>query len=296
MPISGWTLIRIVGSAGAAAAGEVDMDSLVERAAGDLVRSSHAIALTGAGISTESGIPDFRGPSGLWTRDPAAEEQAYRSYPEFIRDPKSWWENRLTGKTPETIGSLDGVKPNAGHYALAGLEKMGVIKTIITQNVDALHEAAGSTHLLEFHGSLNKLRCVACNARYKPDLFDFDRLLAEDRLPPHCSSCGGALKTDVVFFGEPIPADVAEQSYAQALSCDLMLIAGTSAVVYPFANLPRVARQRGGVTIIEINAEPTPLTLEGVSDYLIQGKTGDIIPKLVQLIGKLNNQPQHRNP
>jgi len=263
------------------------MADLIARAARDIVRSSYAVALTGAGISTESGIADFRGPSGIWTKNPEAEAQAYRSYPEFTRDPKIWWQNLLTGKTHDPLGPLDHARPNAGHLALVELEKMGILKTTITQNIDALHEKAGCAHLLEFHGSRSKLRCLACNARFRPEVFDFQKLQKEDRLPPRCLECNEPLKSDVVFFGEPIPDDVAEESYAEALRCDLMLIAGTSAAVYPFANLPRVARQRGAVKIIEVNAEPTPLTQEGISDYLIQGKTGEVLPAIVDLVREL---------
>ena len=262
------------------------MADLIARAARDIARSSYAIALTGAGISTESGIADFRGPSGVWTKNPEAEAQAYRSYPEFTRDPKRWWEKQLSGQAHDPLGSLEHARPNAGHHALVDLEKMGILKATITQNIDALHEKAGCTHLLEFHGSRSKLRCLGCNARFKPDEFDFQKLQQEDRLPPRCLECKQPLKSDVVYFGEPIPADVAEKSYAEALQCDLMLIAGTSAAVYPFANLPRVARERGGVKIIEINAEPTPLTREGISDYLIQGKTGEILPAIVDIVKK----------
>jgi NAD-dependent deacetylase len=260
------------------------MADLIDRAARDIARSSYAVALTGAGISTESGIADFRGPSGVWTKNPEAEALAYRSYPEFTRDPKIWWEKQLSGKTHDPLGSLEHAQPNAGHLALVELEKVGILKTTITQNIDALHEKAGCAHLLEFHGSRSKLRCLACNARCRPDMFDLKKLQKEDRLPPRCLECNEPLKSDVVFFGEPIPADVAEESYAEALKCDLMLIAGTSAAVYPFANLPRVARERGAVKIIEVNAEPTPLTQEGVSDYLIQCKTGEILPAIVDLV------------
>jgi NAD-dependent deacetylase len=260
------------------------MADLITRAARDIVGSSYAIALTGAGISTESGIADFRGPSGVWTKNPEAEARAYRSYPEFTQDPKMWWQKQLSGKAHNPLGSMEHAQPNAGHHALVDLEKMGILKATITQNVDALHEKAGCTHLFEFHGSRSKLRCLNCNARFRPDLFDFEQLLQEDRLPPHCLECNQPLKIDVVFFGEPIPTDVAEESYAEAMKCDLMIIAGTSAVVYPFANLPRVARQREGVKIIEVNAEPTPLTQEGISDYLIQGKTGEVLPAIVALV------------
>ena len=279
------------------------MEELIERAARDLVNSKYAIALTGAGISTESGIPDFRGPSGIWTKSPDAERRAYRSYERFIEDPKRWWEERLTG--PSLLGDLEKAMPNPGHYALATLETMGILKCVITQNVDGLHEKAGTKNLLEYHGSLMKLRCVSCTSRFRRDEFNLEELMQENQLPPHCPKCGGIIKTDGVAFGEPIPHDVAHRSLEEAWKCDLMLICGTSAVVYPFAELPRIARQRKierdrktetglhavekipAVTIIEVNAEPTPLTEEMVSDYLIQGKTGEILPKIVEAIKRL---------
>ena len=280
------------------------MEQTIERAVRDLVGSEYAIALTGAGFSTESGIPDFRGPSGVWTKDPDAEKRAYRSYEMFLADPKRWWEERLTG--PSLLGNLEMATPNSGHYALAELEELGLLQCVITQNVDALHEKAGTKNLIEYHGSLLKLRCVSCSSRFTRDEFDLEELMRENQLPPHCPKCGGVVKTDGVAFGEPIPIDVANRSLEEARKCDLMLICGTSAVVYPFAQLPRIARQRKtgtgrgtetglyagekatAVTIIELNAEPTPLTEERVSDYLIQGKTGEILPRIVQGVKRIS--------
>ena len=264
------------------------IEQTIQRAARDLVKSKYGIALTGAGISTESGIPDFRGPSGVWTLNPEAERRAYRSYEEFMEDPKGWWENTLArpGHT-FSLGNLETAMPNSGHYILAELEKMGILKWTITQNIDALHEKAGTVNLLEFHGSVAKLRCLSCGSRFRRDEFDLEKLARENQLPPSCPKCRGLLKTDTVFFGEPIPDDVAEQSFEAAEKCDLMLICGTSAVVYPFATLPRIARQRRDVTIIEVNAEPTPLTEEGVSDYLLQGKTGEILPRILEEVKKI---------
>lgn len=279
------------------------MKELIERAAKDLVKAKHAIALTGAGISTESGIPDFRGPSGIWTKNPEAEARAYRSYQRFQEDPRKWWEERLAA--PSLLGDLDKAMPNPGHYALARLEQMGIVRCVITQNVDGLHEKAGTKRVLEYHGSVLKLRCMSCNARFGQSEFDLAKLREQDRLPPRCPKCNGVVKTDGVAFGEPIPSDVAHQSLEEAWKCDLMLICGTSAVVYPFANLPRIARQRTvdtesetesglhavrkapAVTIIEVNAEPTPLTAEGISDYLIQGKTGETLPRIAAEASKL---------
>lgn len=275
------------------------MEDLIERAARDLLASKHAIALTGAGISTESGIPDYRGPNGVWTKNPEAERRAYLGYQRFLDDPKEWWVQRLATPNIGALGNLDEVVPNVGHKALVRLESMGILRYVITQNIDGLHERAGTKNLYEFHGCFRKLRCTGCESRWAREEFDLKTLAAKGELPPICPKCGGIVKTDGVAFGEPIPQYVLQGSIEQAKKCDLMLICGTSAVVYPFASLPRVAKERDpprrsgasasrpAVTIIEVNAEPTPLTEEGISDYLIRGKTGEILPKIVELATKL---------
>lgn len=264
------------------------MKDLIQRAAEALIQSRYAIALTGAGISTESGIPDFRGPNGIWTKNPDAERKAYESYAKFQKNPKDYWIERLTG--PFILGDLEKAIPNPGHLALAELETMGRLQWVITQNIDNLHQKAGSRKVLDYHGNMSLLRCVSCNARFEPKEFDLERLKAEDRLPPLCHQCRGILKSDIVHFHEAIPVDVADQSQAAAEKCDLMIICGTSATVYPFALLPRMAKQRsfkGGTTIIEINADPTPLTHEKISDFLIQGKTGQILPRILEAVKKM---------
>jgi len=278
------------------------MKDLIKKAAEDLKNANHAIALSGAGISTESGIPDFRGPSGIWSKDPEAEKRAYQSYGKFLEDPKEYWEERLSA--PSLLGDLDKAEPNPGHYALAELEKMGILKCLITQNVDGLHEKAGSRNLIEYHGSYLKLRCSKCGSRFSIEEINLEELRKEERLPPLCK-CGGVIKSDVVHFREPIPIDAAKRSQEEAWRCDLMLICGTSAVVYPFAQLPRLAKkhmieketetesglfvvkQVPATTIIEVNADPTPLTEEGISDYLIQGKTGEILPEILQEVKRI---------
>jgi len=278
----------------------MNVDDLIERAAQDILQAKYAIALTGAGMSTESGVRDFRGPDGIWTRNPDMERLAYEAYGKFKKNPKKYWEERLD--VPNMLGDLSAAVPNPGHYALARLEEMGILKCLITQNIDNLHETAGSRRVLDYHGNSFKLRCVRCNARYPVAEYDLAKLKAEGRLPPQCKKCGGVLKEDIVHFHESIPDDVAAQSNEEALRCDLMLICGTSAVVYPFANLPRIARQRSlglnldfmyspaeasNVTIIEVNVEPTPLTEDGISDYFIQGKTGEVLPAIVSKIERL---------
>lgn len=262
----------------------------MRRAAYELAQSKYAIALTSAGVSTESGIRDFRGPTGIWTTDRNAEAQAYSRYELFVNDASAYWEEMLgmRGTRGAFYEEIAKAKPNAGHHALAELEALDVLKCVITQNIDGLHREAGSRRVLEYHGSIHALRCICCGAR-------FDRTeVSLEELPPRCR-CGNALKLDVVHFKESIPLDVMSASEEEGLRCDLMLVCGTSAVVYPFASMPRVARSRSvdsvidssttidkkGVTIIEVNNEPTPLTYEGVSDYFIQGKTGDVLPWIV---------------
>jgi NAD-dependent deacetylase len=267
------------------------MEDLVKRAAKDLAESKYAIALTGAGMSTESDIPDFRGPKGIWTTDKEAETKAYERYELFLNNPRAYWEEMLgfQGTYGSFYEQIRQAEPNPGHYALAELEALGILKCVITQNIDGLHKKAGSKKVLEYHGSTHTLRCISCGSRFSREEISLDEL------PPRCE-CGAALKYDVVHFKEPIPSDVMEESEKEASRCDLMLICGTSAVVYPFANLPRMARFHSGVTgldvighkanvkIIEVNADPTPLTREGVSDYLIQGKTGEILPRIVEQV------------
>ena len=259
------------------------MENLVKRAAKDLAESKYAIALTGAGISTESGISDFRGPKGIWTTNKDAEAKAYQRYELFLNDPEEYWKEMLgfQGTHGAFYEEIRQASPNQGHRALVELEASGVLNCVITQNIDGLHKKAGSKRVLEYHGSIQSLRCISCGLRFAREEVSLDEL------PPRCR-CGAALKYDVVHFKEAIPLDVMEESEAEALKCDLMLICGTSAVVYPFAGLPRTARFHSGsrrksdVTIIEVNADHTPLTNEGISDYLIQGKTGEILPMIVE--------------
>jgi NAD-dependent deacetylase len=281
------------------------MEDLIERAANDLIGSKYAIALTGAGISTESGIHDFRGPDGIWTKHPEAEMEAYEAYGKLVRDPKHHWEKMLEpGSFYKLFEEIGNANPNRGHLALAELEKAGILKTVITQNVDGLHQKAGSQNIIEYHGGLAKLRCMLCGSRFLKSEYDLEKLKKENQLPPRCRKCNGVLKGDGVYFGEAIPTDVAEASVEAALTCDLMLICGTSAVVYPFAELPRMARNktaygnrwdmrgaqtgdlRSNVTIIEVNADSTPLTQERISSYFIQGKTGEILPRIVDEVKK----------
>ncbi len=248
-----------------------------------LLRAKHTVALVGAGLSAESGIPTFRGPGGLWTKK---GEPDMRGYEAFMRDPKAWWENRLKPQDPDMEAfakALETSKPNPGHHALAEMERAGYLHHIVTQNVDNLHQAAGSTRVAEIHGNRYKVRCLSCLARYHRDQVSLQTL------PPRCPACGGIMKNDGVMFGEPIPADVLARCQEQASLADCMLIIGTSALVYPAAGLPAIARQRGA-PLIEVN--PLPTALSSACDLVIREPSGKAMPYLIDRIKALKEDTQ----
>jgi len=251
---------------------EVNMDELITRAAEDLAAAGKVTALTGAGISTESGIPPFRGKGGLWERfDPM--EIAHIDA--LMRDPARVW--NILVKEMKAI--MDTANPNDGHKGLAKLEEMGKLKTIITQNIDGLHQAAGNTDVIEFHGTFAWQRCMDCSRKYETRKVDISEI------PPRCS-CGGILRPDAVFFGEMIPQDAMWRSRQIASDCDVMLVVGTSAVVQPAALMPVVAKE-SGAKVVEINPERTPLTDE-ISDYLIMGGAGDVMNQIIEKLEKIS--------
>jgi len=244
---------------------------LIQRAAKDILDSKKTIAFTGAGISVESGIPDFRGAQGLWQKyDP----EEYAHIDAFYANPDKVW---LMIK--DMFSLIMAAKPNPAHMGLAELERMGLLSSVITQNVDGLHQAAGNTNVIEFHGSHRTLSCLKCSTK-----IEGTSLTLED-LPPRCSRCSSLLKPDVVFFGEPIPWEAQIMSFKESKSCKAVLVIGTSAVVYPAATIPITAKERGAI-VIEINTEPTPLTNQ-ISDYLICGSAGEIIPAIVEEVKKM---------
>ncbi len=241
------------------------MDDLIKRAVDDLVAAKNVAALTGAGISTESGIPPFRGKGGLWERfDPM--EIAHIDA--FMRDPAKVW--NILVKEMKAI--VDIARPNDGHKGLAKLEALGKLKTVITQNIDGLHQVAGNTDVIEFHGNFAWQRCMDCNKKYKTSEVD------TSEIPPRCS-CNGILRPDAVFFGEMIPPDALWRSRLIASECDLMLVVGTSGVVQPAAMIPVIAKEKGA-KVIEINPERTPLTGD-ISDYLIAGRAGEVMNRII---------------
>lgn len=253
-----------------------DDRSGLNQAAYWILSSEHLIALVGAGMSVESGIPPYRGLGGLWTKHGAPPMLSYR---EFAQDPKKWWENRLQGEVEpenpiyEMKLAVDQAGPNPGHYALVELERLGLLKSTLTQNVDNLHRQAGSEYLLEIHGNRNWLRCIECGSRRLRDGFPLATL------PPSCPECGGTIKIDTVMFGEPIPPGVLQACKDQAQRCDCMLLIGTSGTVNPAARLPLIARE-GGAHLIEVNPQETSLT--PWCDLALTGPSGQVLPLIME--------------
>ncbi len=230
-----------------------------EKAASVLSESEHAVAFTGAGISVESGIPPFRGEEGLWSRyDPKILELNY-----FSAHPEDSWK-----VIKEIFYDFFGnAKPNIAHITLAEMEKSGFLKAVITQNIDSLHQKAGSRKVIEFHGTSEKTVCMRCKRKY--DIGS----ISLDNLPPVCIACGGVLKPDFIFFGEGIPHDAFEESIKETELADVFLLTGSTGLVQPAASLPFKAKQNGAF-IIEINPERTVFT-EGITDIFIQGKASE---------------------
>ncbi len=258
----------------------------IRRAAGLIDRAAHVVALAGAGLSAGSGIPTYRGVGGLWTQHGTPP---LLSYQEFARDPAAWWRARLAAEEDpshpvfQMKQAVDAAAPNAGHLALAELERRGILRWVITQNVDNLQTVAGSREVLEIHGNRNRLRCLECGLRFPRDAY---AILLSDHSglasgPPLCRECGGVLKLDTVMFGEPIPQDTLMACREAAEQCDCMLLVGTSGTVNPAARLPLVAQERGAV-LIEINPEPTSLTQW--CDIVLTGPADDILPQLLHWI------------
>ena len=238
-----------------------------EEAAGVLRASERAVAFTGAGISVESGIPTFRGPSGLWSRyDPQILDIDY-----FMQHPEASW------RTIREIfyDFMQNVEPNAAHRFLAKLEARGLLRGIITQNIDNLHQKAGSRHVVEFHGTANHLTCIGCEKNY--DLSE----ISLSHLPPKCRECGNLLKPDFVFFGEPIPQEAHEESYRLCREADALLIIGTTGEIMPASQLPYAVPE--SCRIIEINIEPSSFTPR-ITDIFLEEKATVAAKKLENLI------------
>jgi NAD-dependent deacetylase len=248
----------------------IDTDITAARRIIDAAR--RIVALTGAGISTDSGIPDFRGPQGVWTRNPEAEKlatiQHYMADPEVRR--RSW---RTRVESPALHA-----RPNAGHDALVALERRGTLAALITQNVDGLHQLAGSSPdlVVEIHGTMREVACLTCG-----DRAPMERALARVRAgeeDPACHVCGGILKSATISFGQALVAEDLHRSQHAARACDLMLAVGTKLSVWPIAGVVPVAKESGARVII-VNAEPTEM--DALADVVLRGPISAILPRLV---------------
>ncbi len=236
------------------------MASIYRQAAELIAAYQPCTALTGAGISAESGIPTFRARGGLWEQfDPTV----YASIEVFRQDPSKYWSIR-----GEFIRNYDSYKPNPGHLALAEMEALGLLRHVITQNIDGLHRKAGSRNVTEIHGSLREILCTICGREFRAPHIPAGS-------PPHCL-CGGVLKPNTVLFGESLPPVALESAWREAGTCRLMLVIGTSAVVQPAASLPFVARDRGA-KIMEINPERA---FPG-ADLIIEEKAGSALTRIL---------------
>jgi len=241
------------------------MDTGKIKEAADIIRNAkYTVAFTGAGISVASGIPPFRGENGLWTK----HHPIFLDIEFFKKKPLQSWL-----KIKEIFyDNLGDAKPNEGHFVLAKMGERSFLETVITQNIDHLHQKAGSRYVYELHGTYKQLVCMECNSEYD---FHFANL---NFLPPTCFVCKGILKPDMVFFNEPIPSFAKKRSFDEARKADVMLIIGTNAEVLPAADIP-VEAKNSGAKIIEINIKPTHFTSE-LTDLFLQGEASPVLLKL----------------
>ena len=234
----------------------------------DIIESSEKIlAFTGAGISAESGISTFRGAGGLWSKyDP----NIYADVNVFMQDSTYYWNFFKDERYPV----ISKAKPNDAHFSLVSLEKQGKLKEIITQNIDGLHQLAGSNNVIELHGNTRVIKCLDCKKEFNWKEI-YNRLLTE--LPPSCS-CGGRLKPNTVLFGEQLPKDAIEKATIASKNCDMFLVLGSSLVVYPAASFPELAKSCGAELVI-INIDPTPL--DDIADIVIRDSVSNILPNII---------------
>jgi len=248
------------------------LEELVSRLVELIKSSSYIVAFTGAGVSAESGIPTFRGRDGLWRRyDPTklATPEA------FMEDPKrvwEWYKWRM-----EVIAKA---KPNPAHIVLAKMEEKGLVKTIITQNVDGLHQKAGARNVIELHGNIWRVKCINNECGYRTTIAK-----PPEQLPPRCPKCGSLLRPDVVWFGEPLPRRAWEQAVGEASRADLIIVIGTSGVVQPAAMIPLIVKRRGG-RIVDINVEET--AYKDIADLFIKARAGEVFKLLGRKLGLID--------
>jgi NAD-dependent deacetylase len=235
--------------------------------------AKRVVLLTGAGISTESGIPDFRGPLGVWTKDPEAEKLSDIRY--YVADPgirRKSWQSRLHHPAWNAL-------PNAGHAAIVDLERRGKLHALITQNIDGLHQTAGSTRerVIEVHGTVHAVVCLSCG--WKGPMRDVLERVRGGEADPPCTRCGGILKSDTISFGQALVPEVIDRAMNAAGEADLLISVGTSLQVYPIAGAVPAAK-RAGARVVIVNAQPTPF--DGIADAVLRDAIGDVLPRILQ--------------
>lgn len=233
-----------------------------------ILEARRVIAFTGAGVSVPSGIPDFRSREGIWAKYPPEE---FGTLEAFLSDPPRWW-----GFYRALARAFAQVAPNPAHLVLAELGRMGLLDTVVTQNVDRLHQRAGNRRVIELHGSDQRLKCVVCQTTMEGEA-------PLEGKPPSCARCGQTLKPDVVLFGEALPQGVIEEAQELARQSDVCLVVGTSAVVYPAATIPEIVA-RGGGTVCQFDLESTDLTHLGYVRWFVEGPAEETLPRLLELV------------
>ncbi|MFN0108283.1 MAG: SIR2 family NAD-dependent protein deacylase [Blastocatellia bacterium] len=240
-----------------------------EQAAEIIAQSSRVVGFTGAGISTESGIPDFRSPNGVWANNRIIQ------YQEFISSRagriESW--RQKVQMWPE----MRDAEPNAGHRAFVELERQGKLRAMITQNIDGLHQRAGNTNVIELHGTTVECECLSCRARISMD--EAVARIESGDLAPECEACGGLLKPATISFGQSMPVKEMQAAAEASQNCEVFIVAGSSLVVYPAASMPEIAKESGAALII-INRTPTPM--DGIADLVVSDEIGKALPALIR--------------
>ena len=254
----------------------MSQEDKIKQAAELIKKSNYIVAFTGAGISTESGIPDFRSPGGLWEKYNPNE---YATYSTFLTHPEKYWTMHL-----ELRDMVKDAQPNPAHIALAELElEYGKLKAVITQNVDFLHSRAGNTKVLEIHGTTQTSSCLRCDKRFH--FTEVEAFLDQGHIPPRCPQCDGLIKTNTILFGEGLPRDVMEQAKDEVVAADLMIIIGSSLTVYPAVSLPSLAVKIGKRLLI-VNKEFTPMDI--YANVAIRGLAGSIMQKIMSALKEIS--------
>ena len=253
----------------------MSLDDEIRQAAELIKKSDYIVAFTGAGISVESGIPDFRSPGGLWEKFNPME---YAEYSAFLTHPEKYWTMHK-----ELRKIVLNAQPNPAHDALVTLEhEYNKLKAVVTQNIDFRHARAGNTKVLEIHGSAQTSHCLSCNKEFY--YTEVEEFLDQGQLPPRCPQCTGLIKTNTVLFGEQLPYNVLEQSREEIMSADLLIVIGSSLTVYPAAALPSIAVQSGARLLI-VNKEFTPM--DSYADVAIRGMAGKIMSKILTVLEEI---------